>query len=107
LISDSGEKLAGSAQRRREGTILQQTSIRHLPDDGESLRIFKGPHGQSTFPLKKIGVEKLEKALRKGFEKALGIQLTESSLAGWELERAGVLLEQAREGKLVDSRTSL
>jgi lipoate-protein ligase A len=92
LVTSEGVKVVGSAQCRRGGVVLQQSSLRHLPNGVESAQVFLGPASGEDYPLQDVGEEDLRQALLEGFEVALDMSLQPSSLTAWEIERAGVLM---------------
>jgi lipoate-protein ligase A len=91
LLTQSGDKLLGSAQRRREGVILQQSSLRHRGMEVTAAQVFHGPAAPEAYPLAGVEKEVLMQALVFGFEEALGLKLNPGSLTGWEEERACVI----------------
>jgi len=94
LLTLDGEKLVGSAQCRREGIIMQQSSLRHRPPGIRAEQVFLGTVSEGRYPLKEVGEEELEAALIAGFQEAFGGQWTPGSLTAWEEERAAALLAQ-------------
>jgi lipoate-protein ligase A len=95
-LLSSGEKLAGSAQCRRNGTLLQQTSLRHRPPRISPERLFRGPVAPAYYPLAAVSEEDLARGIAEGFQIALGIEMEPGELSDWEYERAGCLLERYR-----------
>lgn len=92
LLTPEGDKLVGSAQRRREGVILQQSSLRHLPPRVPEQEVFRGPVAQAVYPLHEVEEEALEAALAAGFQEAFGQPAARGALTAWEEERAAALL---------------
>ena len=106
LMGADGVKLVGSAQCRRAGALLQQTSIPHRPPRVPRDRLFHGRSGETTYPLCQFDPLRLRDALRRGFQEALGIRLHAGSMTAWELERAAALRASYCQ-TLVDRRTGL
>lgn len=103
IVGADGQKLVGCAQRRRDGCILQQCSVRYRPDSFASGELFRGPVAPGSYPLANTPTDLLHACLIAGFESALEIRLVPADLTGWEYERAGALLEQSRARTAVDS----
>ncbi|MGC8667016.1 MAG: lipoate--protein ligase family protein [Chthonomonadales bacterium] len=97
LVTPDGTKVVGSAQYRRSGVILQQSSIVHRPPSISPQEVFLGPVSYTTFPLEDAPEGELRLALREGFGRALGITLFVDDLTAWEYERAGALLQRVKE----------
>lgn len=94
LVTPEGVKVIGSAQCRRSGVVLLQSSLRHLPNGVEAAQVFLGVTGGEEYPLQDVEEEDLHRALVEGFEVALDVSLEPSSLTAWEIERAGVLMSK-------------
>ena len=94
-----GRKLAGSAQRRRRGGVLQHGSIRLAPDPPEVARVVGFAPGVAT-SLTELGMrverEDLQEALKAAFRKALGSSLEESILSASERRSAERRVEMHR-----------
>ncbi len=94
-----GRKIVGSAQVRREGAILQQTSLPVEPDGASRDRVFRESiPWDSMIPLNEalgrpVSIEEAIQALSEGFRKALGIRLEPGTLSSWEKSQIGALLE--------------
>lgn len=88
LATPSGVKIAGGAQRRIGGAILQQISIPHrhcgLPAD----RVFRGLHREPIYMLEGHTIEELQDALAQGFSSALGIEPAPRDYSCFELRTA-------------------
>jgi lipoate-protein ligase A len=95
-IAARGRKLAGSAQRRGGGAILQHGSIRLSPDPAEALRA-AGLFPASGTSLAELGLapdpERLASALVAAFAGALGADLEPGSLDPIERESAARRVE--------------
>lgn len=107
VLIASGEKLVGSAQCRRSGVILQQSSIRHRPPEVDPGLLFQGRVGEGTYPLESVEEDQLGKALHDAFQAALTVELEPGILDEWEYERAGTLMPGYAPLNFVDSRPSL
>ncbi|TDM04333.1 lipoate--protein ligase family protein [Macrococcus carouselicus] len=97
-----GRKVAGSAQTRQKGVILQHGSILQDIDTNElfDLFIYKNPRMrekmQNAFSDKAVAIndlsdrhvtiKEMEEAFHKGFEKGLGIELVPYELTNEQLE---------------------
>jgi lipoate-protein ligase A len=92
VISVDGQKIVGSAQRRTEGVILQQSSVRYRPADVEPGDVFQGLVADEAYPLARLEEEAVIAALVDGFKASLGSALNPGSVTAWEEERAGALL---------------
>lgn len=96
-----GRKLAGSAQRRSRGGVLQHGSIRLAPDPPEVTRAVGFAPGAAT-SLAELGVrvkgEELREALKAAFRKALGGSLEASVLSASERRSAEQRVEFHRAG---------
>jgi lipoate-protein ligase A len=94
----NGKKVVGSAQRRINGKLLQHGAILLDADVDRYLGCFNNKNLPGSLRNrmsslnaeagKKINVERLKAALKKGFEKALGIEFERSGLSGSERETA-------------------
>jgi len=95
-----GRKIAGSAQARRDGVILQQTSLPVAPDVRIRERVFPDGAGwEEMIPLamaagREVSFEESWQALARGFEEALGIQLEPGTLHEREQSEIKELLDQ-------------
>jgi lipoate-protein ligase A len=107
ILTSSGEKLIGSAQCRRNGVLLQQSSFRHRRPDITPEDLFLGRTGEGTYPANQIEEDQLAKALHDSFESVLEIALEPGILDEWEYERAGAIMGSYAPLTLVDSRPSL
>ncbi len=94
VILTGGHKVVGSAQRRSEGAILQQSSVRHTAAEVTPTEVFLGAIAGEFYPLDRFEEAEVVAALTEGFGAALGVGLKPGSLTAWEEERAGVLLSQ-------------
>ncbi|EOR21686.1 lipoate--protein ligase family protein [Cytobacillus oceanisediminis] len=97
-----GRKVAGSAQTRQQGVILQHGSILLDLDEDKLFRLFKYPNDrvkermQKAFKSKAVAINDLtsrnitidmaKEAFKKGFEEGLHIQLENYQLTNEELE---------------------
>lgn len=97
-----GRKVAGSAQTRQKGVILQHGSILLDLDEDKLFSLFKYPNDrvkermQRAFKSKAVAINELSRdkvtigqakeAFRKGFEEGLGIQLEPYELSAEEME---------------------
>lgn len=106
LLTGNGNKLLGSAQCRRSGVILQQSSLLHLPVDAEiwSLLASSGFTQPAELPLAEVDEWELADALTRGFVLALGGRSRPGELTMWEIERAGALMPALTDGPVVDMR---
>lgn len=93
MVSDAGEKLIGSAQRRSEGVILQQSSLRYRPNRVSVEEVFLGLTVVPVYPLAGIGLDVVHQALIKGFQQALGLPVETAETTSFERERAAILAE--------------
>lgn len=91
-----GRKIAGSAQTRQKGVILQHGSILMDLDEEKLFSVFTYPNERvkermkrvfsnkavaiNTIAGRKIGLEEAKKAFRKGFEAGLNVELESSVL---------------------------
>lgn len=100
LLTPEGVKIVGSAQCRREGVLLQQSSLRHQPPEVNPAAVFLGTVAVDEYPLNDVDEQALLEALVAGFTEALGVTLRPGYLTAWEEERAGVLIgNSARAGQ--------
>ena len=94
-----GRKLAGSAQRRARGGVLQHGSIRVAPDPPKVTRVVGFAPGVAT-SLKELGMrvvrEELLEALKAAFRKSLGSSLEVSILSPSERRSAERRVEKHR-----------
>ena len=94
-----GRKLAGSAQRRTRGGVLQHGSIRLAPDPPTVTRAVGFAPGVAT-SLAELGMrvqrEELQEALKAAFRKALGSALEECVLSASERRSAERRVEMPR-----------
>jgi lipoate-protein ligase A len=97
-----GRKVAGSAQTRQKGVILQHGAILLDLDEDKLFSLFKYPNErvkermQNAFKTKavaineissrQIGIEEAKQAFREGFEKALDIELEPYTMNSDELD---------------------
>ncbi len=107
VVTEDGRKLVGSAQYRRGGAILQQSSVRHVPRPVAAADLFLGPCGDETYPLAEVSSQELCDALVAGFEDALAVTLEPGDLSAWETERAAALAARQKPLTLIDSRSGL
>lgn len=98
VVSADGDKLVGSAQCRRRGVLLQQSSLRHLPPPAPSRGLFRGEAAPGDWPLAGIAPNALEEGLISAFREELGLCLSEDTLGAWEVERAAALLAARTDG---------
>jgi lipoate-protein ligase A len=96
ILLGSGQKTLGCAQLRTNDAVLQQCSLRHLPDEVDPRSIFPESKGEWDYPLQEVDESTLQKAIARGFSQALSIHWEKNSLTSWELERACVLLPKYR-----------
>jgi lipoate-protein ligase A len=106
MVAEEGGKLVGSAQRRSDGVILQQSSLRWRPLDVTVAEVFHGVAAPERYPLAALPRESVVDALCRGFREAFGWSLNPGSLTEGEGLRAA---EQTRGGEanergLVDTR---
>ena len=98
-ICVSGQKLAGSAQRRAGGGVLQHGSIRLRPDT-PAARHASSLSGSRATSLAELGVdpnpEALQDACVKSFAEDLGAVFEPSSLAGSERDWAHLRVQNHR-----------
>lgn len=93
LVTEAdGVKLVGSAQRRREGVVLQQVSIRHCECAVRADQVYRQGSVPEVFPLAEVSDDEMEIALSECFAEALGMRLVRDTPCNWELERCTVLL---------------
>ncbi len=107
LIGPDGVKLVGSAQCRRDGTILQQSSVRHRPPNPSAGHVFRDRVGDSTFPLAGYDDGMVAGAVRNGLRTALGVDFDPGSLTEWEYERVGAVMGRYAPLTLVDRGTGI
>ncbi len=108
-----GRKIAGSAQVRQKGVVLQHGSILLDLDIDALFNVLKFPNDrvrqrlQSSFSekavaindileaagLKRVHIEQVQEAFRKGFADGLQVELREEPLTGYEQELAEFLIE--------------
>jgi len=106
LLTGAGNKLLGSAQCRRSGVILQQSSLLHrrlVPEVWSAL----APSGFAPpvdLPLADVDEWDLGDALARGFVLALGGRSRPEELTMWETERASVLMLGLTERPIIDMR---
>lgn len=107
-----GKKISGSAQLRRERGILQHGTLMYATDLEVLARVLKAPreklvargissiYERVTTASRELGRrvtrEEAVEALRRGFERALGVELVPGSLTEEELELARELVEKYR-----------
>ncbi len=94
-----GRKLVGSAQRRLAGALLQHGSILLSGDQAALAALWPGTGQSSATTLaeaasRRLGWEEVARAVRRGFERELGVSFEESGLEPAELRR---IEELARE----------
>lgn len=100
-----GRKISGNAQGRLSGAVLVNGSFLLDFDFDAMEKVLKNPAKNLTtatardgmITLREMGISDLEivkKALRKGFEKALGIKSKNGMLTGSELATANQLLDK-------------
>lgn len=105
-----GRKIAGSAQTRQKGVILQHGSIILSLDEDKLFDVFKYPNErvrermQKAFRNKAVAIEELTEkpitipmmkdAFKNGFEKALNIQLEPLTLTADMEQEVNELMEQ-------------
>jgi lipoate-protein ligase A len=92
VSEDNGMKLVGSAQRRKDGAILQQSSIRHKETTTRPEDVFKGDSADG-FPLQGVASGCLQSALRAGFERALRVKLECGLLSEREVGESARIIE--------------
>jgi lipoyl(octanoyl) transferase len=103
-VCAGGRKLAGSAQRRAGGALLQHGSIRLAPDPPPAARI--AGIGLGATSLAELGVapgaarRTLAEALPKALGERLGVAFSPGSLAASERERAHRLAAALRRDPL-------
>ena len=107
LIGPDGAKLVGSAQCRRDGTILQQSSVKHRPPRASAGQVFRERVGDPTFPLAGYDDTTVAQAIKSGLQSALGVDLDSGSLTDWEYERTSVLMRHYAPLTLVDRGTGI
>jgi lipoate-protein ligase A len=105
-VYSKGRKISGNAQGRFDGAILINGSMLLDFDFGIMDKALKNPTKnlrpvnsarEGMITLKDIGITDIEyvkKALRQGFEKALGISTRDGGLEKSEIEMANQLLEK-------------
>ncbi len=107
-ICGRGRKLAGSAQRRTRGGLLQHGSIRLAPDPPEVTRAAGFAPGVAT-SLTELGMrvprEELQAALKAAFREALDSSLEESVLSASERRNAEQRVEIHRGALRAGTRT--
>lgn len=96
-----GKKLAGSAQRRKNGILLHHGSILI----GE--QNLEGSISINSILGREIGMEELGKNIASGFERKLSIELIEGELTGKEIELSRELSENKRNRGMLAYRTQL
>ncbi|GAF80044.1 unnamed protein product [marine sediment metagenome] len=108
-ICVKGRKLAGSAQRRARGGVLQHGSIRLAPDPPEVTRAVDFASGVAT-SLAELGMrvrrEEVQEALTAAFRSGLGTSLEESVLSASERRSAQRRVEIHRGEFLATARVS-
>ncbi len=103
-LTAGGRKVAGSAQTRRHGAILQHGSIPLVFDARKVMAVLRPPRGASpdrTLAVlrgraaglnevlgRPLTLEEVETALAAGFAEVLGVELTEGELTPEEAETA-------------------
>lgn len=98
-----GLKIAGSAQVRRRGAVLQHGSILLDQDQGLAAELLAGstasglPHHANLFELagREIALGELEEAMQIGFSQAFGCRFQRQDLSQLELERTRQLCRVA------------
>jgi len=106
-LTVGGKKIAGSAQVRRQGVILQHGSIPWELDADKLFLVLKSSDQQAAERMKQVFLagatciravtgreipwEEISAALREGFAGALGIELQPAQLTPEELRLAGEL----------------
>src|SRR5205085_2553958 len=107
VITFAGGKLVGSAQRRHDGVILQQSSIRYRKPSVQPANVFVGAVCEAEFPLARISEGDLECALVQGFGLRLGTRMEPGTLTSEERAAAIALQEELRKrdvsSRFVDS----
>ena len=88
VLTASGEKLIGSAQRRKDGAILMQSSIRHFRPAIDPLCVFVGEVSEAGYPLSDVTNVDLESALASGFQSALNVEPARGELSVFEVQNA-------------------
>ena len=107
-----GRKISGSAQLRRGRGVLQHGTLMYATDLEILARVLRVPreklaargissiYERVTTASRELGRrvtrEEVVEALKKGFERALGVRLVPGSLTGEELELARELVEKYR-----------
>jgi lipoate-protein ligase A len=93
VVAAAGQKLVGSAQRRRGPYLLQQSSIRYRRPEAAPADIFLGPVEEGTYPLENVPERALVRAVVDGFAAVFGAKPEETpGPAGWEEERCAALI---------------
>jgi lipoate-protein ligase A len=93
-ITVQGRKLIGSAQRRWVSHFLQHGSLLIDKSDVEN-RFFSGNEiALSDLLPQRCGFDKLEEAVKNGFEAALPITFRSGSLTKEEMERSELLIKE-------------
>jgi lipoate-protein ligase A len=93
VVTVAGQKLIGSAQRRRGGFLLQQSSIRYRRTEARTEDVFRGQVEQGRFPLENVTGNLLAQAVRTGFQQLFGAEPEmQTGPTGWEEERCGTLV---------------
>ncbi len=93
VVSVRGQKIVGSAQRRRGGLLLQQSSVRHRRPDAPLSTVFKGPPGNEEYPLENISEPEITAAFIDAFASVVTARFQRFvGPSAWEEERCAVLL---------------
>ena len=103
IDANTGEKLVGSALRRKDGALLQQTSIRHRRPAVDPSCIFRGVVSSAGFPLESISVGELRAAIADGFDESLGVDLSGGMLSDREMRDSERIAQSIEDGGLNSS----
>ena len=99
----TGDKLIGSAQRRKDGVLLQQSSIRHRRPAVDPSCVFRGTVAQTGFPMESITVAELRQAIAGAFGETLGVELTAGMQTEGEVRDSERIARSLEEGGLNSS----
>jgi len=95
VVAVAGQKVVGSAQRRRGQCLLQQSSIHYRRPEYSRAEVFLGPVEDSTYPLQNVPANRLVEAITLGFAVLFGRHCERAiGPSGWEEERCATLIHE-------------
>ncbi len=100
IDSATRAKLIGSAQRRKDGVLLQQSSIRHRRPAMDPSCVFRGAVARAGFPLESYTQVELRHVIAVGFGEALGVELSRGPLTEREALDSERIARSLEEGGL-------